>query len=190
MATWKNEPPLYSIWKGMKSRCQNPNKKQYHDYGGRGITVCPEWKNSFKQFILDMGPRPFGYLLERRDNDKGYNKDNCKWATRQEQQRNRRCTIFVEIEGVKFKAIELAEINGVKFDTILYRIKKGWAFEEVIQKERLPEIPGVGRKLAGIKSGETRRNNPTCKRGHHFDEKNTHIARNGQRVCRACRRFR
>lgn len=80
----------YQTWADMKVRCLNPNNKRYADYGGRGITVCKRWL-SFENFLADMGTRPSNqHSLDRIDNDKGYFKENCRWATRQEQNGNRR----------------------------------------------------------------------------------------------------
>lgn len=81
--------PLYKLWQSMKDRCDNPNNKQYKDYGERGITLCKEWY-SYTQFYLDMGERPEGLTLERIDNSLGYCPPNCKWATRSEQSLNQR----------------------------------------------------------------------------------------------------
>jgi len=81
--------PLYKVWQAMKDRCLNPANPRYADYGGRGITVAPEWMD-FAKFRDDMGLPQLDLSLDRRDNDGPYCKDNCRWATRSQQQRNKR----------------------------------------------------------------------------------------------------
>lgn len=85
----------YSSWCNMLRRCNNSNFKQYADYGGRGIRACTRWqgKHGFENFLADMGPRPDGTSLDRYPNNDGnYEPGNCRWATRKEQQNNRRCS--------------------------------------------------------------------------------------------------
>ena len=84
--------PEYSSWNSMKQRCLNPNSKDYANYGGRGISVCDSWQDSFQQFFEDMGIRPEGTTLDRMDNDGNYEPGNCRWATAKEQNSNRRAT--------------------------------------------------------------------------------------------------
>jgi hypothetical protein len=82
--------PLYQTWSTMKQRCQNPKQAKYYLYGGRGISVCPLWIDSFETFLKDVGERPEGCTLDRKDSNGNYCKDNCKWSTHSEQNRNRR----------------------------------------------------------------------------------------------------
>ena len=82
--------PEYVVWTNMKTRCFNPKATQYHNYGGRGITVCDQWRNSFETFLSDVGDRPSEHhSLERIDVNDDYKPSNCKWATWEEQCNNR-----------------------------------------------------------------------------------------------------
>lgn len=85
-----NKPPEFNVWCKMRQRCSNPKSPDFQNYGGRGIAVCERWQD-FAAFIADMGKRPSpAHTLERENNDKGYGPDNCIWATRDIQARNRR----------------------------------------------------------------------------------------------------
>lgn len=88
--------PMYKAWKGMRNRCNSVTHERYKDYGARGIYVNTSW-DDFKQFVLDMGDRPRGMSLDRIDNNGPYSKENCRWATPTQQNRNsRRCKITLE----------------------------------------------------------------------------------------------
>jgi len=81
--------PTYSSWKSMKQRCNNPNHTYYRYYGGRGISVCVRWNNSFEAFLEDMGERPSKKQLDRINNNDGYYKENCRWVSPKENSNNR-----------------------------------------------------------------------------------------------------
>jgi hypothetical protein len=88
---------VYYIWKNMRQRCLNPRNRAYPNYGGRGITICDRWLESFKNFEEDMGPRPSkNHSIDRKDNNGNYCKENCRWSDDEQQVKNRRNTVFAE----------------------------------------------------------------------------------------------
>jgi hypothetical protein len=182
----KNPHPLYSVWQSMLNRCRNPNARAYPDYGGRGITVCDEWRD-FDQFVADMGPRPVGMSLDRIDNDGNYTPSNCRWATRKEQQRNQRRAVFVTIEGTRYRAIELAEQAGVKTDTIVKRAAMGLPFDVVMSKDRLPVEEGAWKRAVTARVAKQRAQTH-CANGHPRTPDNVSITPQGWTRCKACHR--
>ena len=123
--------PTYRSWVSMIQRCTNPKATAYHRYGGRGITVCERWLESFDAFLEDMGERPEGMTLDRRDDDSGYSPDNCRWATRKEQSRNRCDNRRLEYDGETRSVAEWSELLGIGEGVIRGRLKLGWPFERI-----------------------------------------------------------
>lgn len=124
----------YSTWSGMKNRCQREANINFKDYGGRGIEVCSRWRESFQNFITDMGAKPSdGHTLERRDVNGPYEPNNCYWATSEEQANNRRDNVFYEIDGNKLTQAQLARSVGLTPSTLNIRLNKGgMSVEEAI----------------------------------------------------------
>lgn len=125
----------YRLWKNIKSRCLNPNVPCYKRYGGRGIGIAKEWEGSFEAFISHIGRRPSKlHTLDRINNAIGYEPGNVRWATQQEQQRNRRDNRFIEHNGERLMVSEWAKKTGVTTSTISRRLKSGWSVEKALSK--------------------------------------------------------
>ena len=117
---------LYGIWQGMKGRCENPNNARYNRYGGRGISVCKEWKEdfiAFRDWALTNGYDD-GLTIDRIDNDGGYSPDNCRWATIKEQSNNRSTNINITIGNSTRNLMEWCEIFGLNYKKIYSRYKR------------------------------------------------------------------
>lgn len=129
--------PLYGVWNGMMGRCYRPRTNGYHNYGGRGISVCPEWHDPAR-FAADMGLRPPGGTLERRDNDKGYSPENCCWRSIKEQLRHTSQNVMVTFGGKTQCAAAWSEELGLAPGAILGRLKRGWTAERAITQPVIP----------------------------------------------------
>lgn len=126
----------YATWCAMKRRCFDEKDKRYMDYGGRGITVCEEWKNDFSKFFQDMGLAPDKkYQVDRINNELGYSKDNCKWVTQKENSNNKRNNIFLTIDDKTMTASQWSEFSGTKLATILSRKHKGYSDYDCVHKD-------------------------------------------------------
>jgi hypothetical protein len=124
----------FKSWSSMRQRCLNKNAPDYHRYGERGIKICDRWNDSFNNFYEDMGDRPQGTSLDRIDNDGNYEKSNCKWSTRSEQQRNKSNSLFLEWNGIKKTAAEWSDQIGISSKIICERLKAGWQLNDVFTK--------------------------------------------------------
>lgn len=126
---------LYRIWQGMIQRTTNPNNNEYKDYGGRGIDICKEWRNSFETF--EKWANENGYAdnltIDRKDNEKGYSPDNCRWITQREQNRNKRSNHYLTYKGETKTLTEWAEEMGISKEVLRHRIvKMGWTAEKAL----------------------------------------------------------
>ena len=124
-----SKTPTYSSWSAMKDRCYQETHKEYKRYGALGITVCGRWKNSFENFLEDMGERPKGYSLERIDPFKGYSPSNCVWATKEQQANNKRNTKLIKFGYEAMTLARWSRKTGIKAATIYQRIRRGWSVE-------------------------------------------------------------
>ena len=125
--------PEYNVWLNMRERCFRPTNSAYRNYGARGITVCERWKDSFENFLADMGPRPSPeHSLDRIDNEGDYTNENCRWTTRDIQNRNSRHNSMLEAFGKRMCAKDWARSIGVHEATIHNRLKAGWPLEDVL----------------------------------------------------------
>ena len=134
----------YTAWKSAKARCYIPSSSKFPDYGGRGITMCERWRNSFESFFADMGEKPSPeYSIDRIDPNGNYEPGNCQWADKWHQSRNRRTALKIEYRGKTYNCSEAAKIFGIKAHTWAKRIREGWPHALAIETPLQP-----GRKIA------------------------------------------
>lgn len=127
-------PREYWSFMNMRSRCGNPKNPMYADYGGRGIKVCDEWA-TFAQFYADMGDRPEGMTLDRKDTNGDYEPSNCRWATYEQQANNRRNNRLFEHDGRSMTIARWAAQAGIKKSSLAYRLKAGWTIERALSQK-------------------------------------------------------
>lgn len=133
--------PTYHAWERILARCHNPKTKDFPRYGGRGITVCERW-HDFAKFHADMGDIPPGLTIERINNARGYEPNNCRWASHKEQSRNKSSNRIIEFRGERRPVCEWAEITGIKSATIFSRLDIGkWTIEEALTMPLQPRRP-------------------------------------------------
>jgi hypothetical protein len=115
----------------MKLRCNNPSNASYKNYGAKGISYCERWE-TFELFLEDMGERPEGMTLDRKDRSKDYCLENCRWATRKEQSQDRSITVWIEHDGRKLCLSDWAAETGIGLTTLKYRLDAGWSVERAL----------------------------------------------------------
>lgn len=119
--------PEYSVWNGMITRCTKSYASSWDRYGERGITVCERWMKSFPAFLEDMGPRPSSdHQIERLDNSRGYEPENCIWIHKSQQAKNRRSVVWLTHLEKTQTVADWARELGINAATIRFRLKKGW----------------------------------------------------------------
>lgn len=119
----------FRAWQSMIDRCTNPSNKSYKNYGGRGITVCDRWLDTFENFLEDIGYAPSKeYSIDRINNNKNYEPSNCQWTTRRKQQRNRRDSIMIGNESLW----DICSRVGINYRTVMTRRRRGWSWEDAI----------------------------------------------------------
>jgi hypothetical protein len=135
--------PEYGVWKGMIKRCTNVASDDFRHYGARGISVCPQWLQSFTAFLADVGPRPTPeYSIDRYpDNDGNYEPGNVRWSTQDEQMSNMRRNRVIEFNGLSMTLSQWSRHTGLSLQTLSSRLRLGWSVERLFS-------PGDGRRSA------------------------------------------
>lgn len=134
-STRAKSTPTYRAWSGIVDRCTNSKYRDFPRYGGRGITVCDRWLESFENFLADMGVAPSGMSIERENNDGNYEPGNCKWATRTEQANNRSSNQTINYQGRTFTLAQASREFGISQFTLRSRIfNYGYSVEKALTK--------------------------------------------------------
>lgn len=129
----KTKTPEFGAWDSMIDRTTNPLHPAYKNYGGRGVGVCESWLSSFEMFLADMGERPSKFhSLDRIDNSKGYQKENCRWATLSEQANNKRTNRRIQYNGRNLTVTQWSVLYGQKASTLFNRLYDGWDIERAL----------------------------------------------------------
>jgi hypothetical protein len=152
----RSNTPIYKVYCSMLERCASPSNRSYENYGGRGITVCERWKgpSGFTNFITDMGERPPGMTIERKENTKGYSPDNCVWATRAVQGGNKRNNVLLTYQGRTQHLTAWSRELNITRNVIRLRLRKGYPPEVALIKGRLPpHIKQASKPRGPLRSG-------------------------------------
>lgn len=179
-----SKTPEYASYKAMMSRCYRVKDASYPYYGGKGITVCDEWRDNFSAFLRDMGPRPSPeHSIERKHVDKGYSKENCCWATKKEQANNRSTNLRLTLNGQTKTLMQWCEEYGISHATVSSRLAMGWSLIDALTKPVAKKlgllgyveytIDGVKKKLkdwCGILDLDPRKTYQRIANGERFED--------------------
>ncbi len=129
-----SKTPEYNVWHGMVQRCHNPKNKGFNEYGGRGITVCDEWRTDFRAFFAHIGQRPsMKHSVDRIRNNEGYKPGNVRWATQEEQGNNKRVNVIVSINGAEMTLARAARAHGIHYSTVRHRLTAGASGADLVK---------------------------------------------------------
>lgn len=144
----------FNSWLAMRQRCTDPKHEKWPSYGGRGITVCRRWMESFESFLADMGPCPPGNTIGRKDNDGNYEPSNCRWESVHEQANNRRNNRIIEFDGLSLTISQWAQRIGLSKSALHSRIAREWpihlALDPNAQRRQKPEKPAPAWKSLSL----------------------------------------
>lgn len=133
--------PEHRTWNRIKVRCFNERSAGFRNYGGRGITMCPEWVDSFPKFLEHVGRKPTPeHTIERIDNDRGYEPGNVRWATPKEQANNRRSSVWMTYRGQTKTLGQWADEMGVNHSTLFMRLERGWSHEKTLSTPLIKSV--------------------------------------------------
>ena len=147
----KDNQKIYKVWSGIKQRCFNPNSNRYKNYGGRGISICDEWKNSFETFCkwdLENGYKE-GLSIDRIDHEKNYEPSNCRWSDEITQQNNRTNNTLYEYDGETHTLTDWSRIKGINPKTFCTRWRRGYRGKDLMKPTMTKSE--VGHKYGGIR---------------------------------------
>jgi hypothetical protein len=164
--------PTYRVWQCMRTRCYNSAHPSFRHHGARGITICPQWRDDFDQFLKDMGERPGDLSIERIDNNGPYSPENCKWGTDCEQAGNTRRNIVVEWKGVTCNLIDVARLENVDYASMRYHFTKGRTLETAVA---ILHAQGNTYHERAAEKGSTRKNKTDAKRRRRRTISQSHI---------------
>ena len=178
--------PLYRLWMGMRARCNNSNSKPFRYYGGRGIKVCERWAN-YENFKADMGPRPPGFSIDRKDKDGNYEPGNCRWADNGTQANNRNANIPITHNGETMNLFAWSVRSGLSPDTLYARFHRGEHGDDLFRapNSRLSDKQRANIKQAAEHSLAVRRARTHCRQGHAYEPDNVFLVKDARR-CRIC----